>query len=310
VLALGFAGPMGWLVSIGRGYEVAIACGYCMVSAGLFFLCFGLFGEVRRPVVWLALGSLCMAAAVGARPNLFLGLAFVAFALAYVWFGPGVAASRRASSVALVAPTVIIGAALISYNLARFGQVSEFGTSYMLLGENVHRARADELGFLGRGLFDYLVAPFSTRPDFPWLSLRAVSSPSPSELSYLEEPVVGLLPSMPACLLGIAAFVVQPWRRLRRGGWLALLVATLTGVALLIMALTSFHQHGATMRYQVDWTPMLLLASVVGWLLFSQSMKPGTAYRVAQAGAVAVVGWSIFFSIAITAYPCAGTGSC
>jgi hypothetical protein len=143
-LALGFAAPIGWLISIGRGYEVPIAGGYCLVMGGLYFLTRGLFAAPTRPRLSLGLGSLLLAGAVGARPNLFWTFAFIIFALAYLRWGEGRRDIPRAAWIALLAPYGTVAIVLAWYNWARFGSVSEFGTSYMLLGENVRLARADE----------------------------------------------------------------------------------------------------------------------------------------------------------------------
>jgi hypothetical protein len=313
ILALGLAAPMGWLVHIGRAYEVPIACGYCLVFSGLFFLTRGLFTSTTRPNANLMLGSLLLAGAVGARPNLFWLFGFIVFALAYLRWGALRGPIPRRAWSALLGPYVLVGLALAWYNWARFGSVSEFGTNYMMLGENIRLARADEFEFLRRGLFEYLISPARTRPGFPGISLRPMSFPLPTESNYIKEPVAGLLPNMPACLVGLLGLVgvaVMPHARRRQQRWLPLFVALLAGIALVVVAISSFHFHSVTMRYQVDYAPMLLLASVLGWIMFMQALRAGWVRRMAQTAAVFVVAWSAFFSIAITTYPCAGTGSC
>ena len=67
ILGLGFGSPVFWLISIGRSYESAIACGYMLVFAGLYFLLCGV-REPTRPNGWLlAAGSAALGAAVSAR---------------------------------------------------------------------------------------------------------------------------------------------------------------------------------------------------------------------------------------------------
>ena len=114
-----------------------------------------------------------------------------------------------------------------------------------------------------------------------------------------------------ACLVGIVAFLAQPIGRLRARLSLSAFIVLLVGVGLLVISLDSYRIHGATMRYQLDYAPMLLMAAVLGWIMFSQRLQKGTRrYLLVQTCAVLVVAWSAFFSIAIIAYPCAGTGSC
>jgi hypothetical protein len=310
VLALGFAGPTGWLVYIGRGYEVSIAAGYAFVFGGLYCLVTGLFGQPKRPVPWLAVASFLLAAAVGARPNLFWFAAFVAFGLAYVRWSGTFGTERRWAMAALVGPYVSVALALGWYNWARFGSLTEFGTSYMLLGENIRLARANELEFLRRGLFDFLLSPARVVDDFPWFRLRPLNYPVPTEQNYLEEPVAGLLPNMPACLFGIVAFCAQPFGRLRRYAWLSTLIALLAATGFAVVAVNSYHFHGATMRYQMDYAPLLLLASVLGWFMAFERVQTLLWRRLWPGVAIVAVAWSAFFSVAITSYPCAGTGSC
>lgn len=309
ILALGLASPAAWLISIGRAYEAAIASGYFLVVSGLYFLANGLFGGGRAQTAQLAIASALLAIAVGARPTLIVGLVFVAAAVMLVWTQGGAERTRRLS--ALMVPSALIGLVLAWYNLARFGSLFEFGTGYQLLGENVRVARANELGFLWHGLFDYLVAPPARRDGFPWIGLRPAVFPLPTEMNYLEEPTVGLLPAFPATLLGSLGLLLKP--RLRPAGdrTLVIMVGMIFAVGVAVMSLASFHQHSASMRYQMDWAPMFLIGSVVGFLVGQQRLRPGSAARrVVNLLAVVAVAWSAVFAVAITAYPCAGTGSC
>lgn len=308
-LALGLAVPTGWLIHIGRGYESSIACGYFLTFSGLYVLCRGLFGMPRRPVATLALGSCLLAAAVGARPNMFWLAGFLMFALAYLRWGDGPVRFHWRPVVALLVPYLGMAVLLAWYNWSRFGSVAEFGTNYMLLGENIRLARADELEFLWRGLFHSLLSPSVWREDFPWVGLRPMSFPLPTEKNYLLEPIAGLLPNMPASVGGIVLFCSVGVARLRRLPWLSALVALMAGTGFAIVALNSFHFHSATMRYQMDYSPLLAMASVLGWFV-ARRFAGAKYHRVLQAVAVVAVGWSAYFSIGITTYPCAGTGSC
>jgi hypothetical protein len=270
-----------------------------------------LFLGRSRAWIRLALGSLFIAGSIGSRPNMFLALAFVGYALVHVLMLRKPNGVSRANLAALVVPVAVVGAVLAWYNWARFGSVTEFGTNYELLGENVRFARASEFGFLRTGLWEYLLSPARIRDGFPWLALRGARFGTPSELSYLREPVAGLIPNMPACFMGIAACAVAPIARMKEKLSLSALVVTLTAVAFALVSFNSYRLHGATMRYQMDYAPMFLMASVLGWTMLSQRWQRGTTgYLILQTGAILIVAWSAFFAIAITTYPCAGTGSC
>jgi hypothetical protein len=309
VLALGLGAPIGWLVSIGRVYEVAIASGYFLVATGLFFLCRGLFESSRPRIPSLAVAGAAFASSVAARPSLVMAMGFVAFAVVYLFRVCRPGSRRRGALGALMAPVALVGAMIAWYNWARFGSFSEFGTSYMMQGENVRLARSSELEFLVRGMYDYLFAPPRFSSAFPWLRLRALSMPIPTERNYLEEPVAGIVVSQPVSVAGLIAFISLPFRRVAQLKWFSWLVATMAGIALLVIATVSYRLHGATMRYQIDYVPFLLLASVLGFLAFVRERRSWSLYLTISV-AVLLLAWSIFFALSITLYPCAGTGSC
>ncbi len=286
VCALGLAAPIGWLVSIGRAYEVAIACGYFLVSAGILALAAGLLRPVRRRDAYVALGSALLAGSVAARPSLAWTLVLLLLIPAYLRWVEKVRV-RWTTWCAMLAPVVAIGLALAWYNWARFGSPTEFGTTYMLLGENVRLARADELGFLGKGLFEYLLSPaVRTDDSHGSRSARCRSRYRPSRTTSPNRS--------PACFrtcrrrVRHRCGVLPAVARLRSQRWLTLFIALLTGIGLVIVASVSFHFHGATMRYQMDYAPLLLLASVLGWTMFSQQFdRRAPLARVLQTGAVA-----------------------
>jgi hypothetical protein len=312
LLALGFAGPMGWIVHIGRAYEVAIASGYFLVMSGVLCLCRALLTRSRFPTIDFMLAGTLLAAAVGARPNLIPAIGFVLFGVAWIWRGPlERPGNPRTMTLALVAPYVVVGVLLAWYNVARFGTLTEFGTSYMMTGENVRLAATNRLSFLARGLFEYLLSPSRFEGGFPRFRLRPASFPTPSEQAYLLEPVAGIVPNLPASVAGIVAYFLRPWRALKESPWLTAFLAVCTGVGGLTLVVTSFHFHGATMRYELDFVPLLLVASVIGWVVVANRLRNRSAwYWVFQSVGLLLLVWSIVFAVAITSYPCQGTGSC
>ena len=144
-----------------RGYESSIACGYALVMTGLTVLLSAMH-DPDQPNRWmLALGAFCLAAAVGARPHLFVAGAYL------VLTGYFIARSRRRAGatsglgldlVALTGPYLFVGALLGAYNLARFGSLTEFGTQYQLSYWNLRTYPLVKLSYLAPNLWDYLVA--------------------------------------------------------------------------------------------------------------------------------------------------------
>ena len=220
---------------------------------------------------------------------------------------PAMGRERSASAwttwCAMLVPVVAIGLALAWYNWARFGSPTEFGTTYMLLGENVRLARADELGFLGKGLFEYLLSPSVRTDDFPWHRAPPAVVPAPDRVELPHRTDRRPASEHAGMRVGHRRGVLPAVARLRSQRWLTLFIALLAGIGLVIVASVSFHFHSATMRYQMDYAPLLLLASVLGWTMFSQQLiaapaAPGAPDRRRPRRDV-VCG----FSVAITAVP-------
>jgi hypothetical protein len=129
LLALGLCQSVPFLLNRTWVYEIAIAGGYCFVSAALWFLLRALETENRW---WLGASGLACGFAVGSRPH--LGL----FATA---FGVLVLLRMRRGLMAFAAPLLLAGLAICSYNYSRFWHPLEFGVRYLLTGKNQNRRR-------------------------------------------------------------------------------------------------------------------------------------------------------------------------
>lgn len=106
-----------WLSSSGGVWFMAQMLGLCLAFWGLFF-------AQRATLGHAALTSLCLALAVGCRP-------FYALLLA-VWLISFVRTNRsRGHLAAAVLPAAMTAAAMMAYNLARFGNPLEFGHNYL-----------------------------------------------------------------------------------------------------------------------------------------------------------------------------------
>ena len=152
------------------------ALGFVASTSGVAFVTWGLWLWLRsvRGVdsrgrglsVWrAALGSLCMALAVGCRPTMALYslLAFPVF-----WRVVVRPRSNWWRVLLAVLPYVPVAAGLMWYNAARFGSPFEFGARYQLtaidaLHQGVHLSRVP------LGLWYYLANPPTFMPEFPYL---------------------------------------------------------------------------------------------------------------------------------------------
>ena len=170
-LLLGLANVAPFLLRRPAVYEVAIAAGYLCLMAGLYLTLTGVLRD-RPSLVRVAAGSLALGLAVGARPHLILALPVWIWAWARLWRAreSGRRAVVRLAAAAL-APLGICLALLGLYNVARFGSLTEFGSSYQLAGINAHTLDRFSLDRVVPGIFFYLLAPPHLDTVFPFAHL-------------------------------------------------------------------------------------------------------------------------------------------
>jgi hypothetical protein len=253
-------------------YEVAISAGYCFEMAGILLIVSALGSPLRRRR--LALGSLCLGLAVGARISLLPGGAVALAAAVYL-----IRRRNERYNVLLPAlgPFLLCGLLLVVYNVVRFGSVSDFGTAYELAGLNPMTLPPNQLSYLPPGLFSYLLMPPRLALTFPHFFLMSTAQyPFPFPRDYAgapggwpAEPAGGLLTTMPITLL-LLAIPVLWWRRPKTAERPALLVATgLVALGLTIIVVLSIALWGTTQRYEVDYASLVLIPAFLVWAILT-----------------------------------------
>jgi hypothetical protein len=268
-LALGSVVP--FLLRRPDVYEVAVASGYCFAMASLYLLATGFLGG-RLGMLRLACGSACAGLAMGGRPDLaLLGIPVVFVTLGLIkrdrlrrWV------DRLVCVAVVTGPFVCIVLLLLAYNYGRFSSVAEFGQRYALAGIDQSRESLLSFSHIGPGLSHYLFQPIRFSFAFPFVALTP-SWPNPDghvfNLANIQvELLGGILVTTPILLFLLPA----PWA-LRRFGQPELrhvvyVLAATGGAVLLSLAMAV----GITMRYEVDFSTILLLAGLLVWLVLSQ----------------------------------------
>jgi hypothetical protein len=313
ILALALAIPAPFIIYIGRGYEVSIACGYFLLFAGLYFLASGLLSDARVRLAQLALGSAALAAAVAARPNLAFAVLFVAVAITIVIRRSSGASSRaRIDQIAsLVVPYVIIGVLLAFYNFIRFDSVTEFGASYQLTGADSTKYAYYQLWYIPHGLYYYLLAPARFSHVYPYTYLLKSVPFVKSNDVYTYEPVAGVLTNMPLIGLGLVLIATQVARLARECRLALVTILSALLVAMAVVTSAAFTLRGATMRYTLDFAPLLLVAVLLAWAYWALRLKArGVRFWLLQTPWILALGASVLFNLALVLTPCHGTGTC
>jgi hypothetical protein len=265
-------------------YEVALSAGAMFVFLGVWAL-FKATARRRLSLRWTGAAALALALAVGCRPNLVFVSALVpvmlwprlprrvpAPAAGHALDGPRAQAAPAPGPVdwratcrillTVALPYVVVAAGLIAYNVARFGQIAEFGASYQLTITNVgaygHRGLFGSLLAAGYGVFAYLFTGLKLRPLYPFA--QPVYAPMGGFMSYMYAeltPGLGRLPLLWALLaaprLGVGFKARRPLGRI---------MATLALLGLAEAAFISV-MGGVIGRYEVDFAWLLALPALV-----------------------------------------------
>jgi hypothetical protein len=310
VVALGIGSPVLWLISIGRDYENAIACGYLLVAAGAYLLLRAL-RDPSRPVLWqLAAAGSALAAAVGARPHLVLAGLFVVASTVVIVRGRGRDRRHvRAALLALIGPYVLIGATVPLYNQARFGSFTEFGTRYQLAGSTIPMPAypLNRAAYVPSNVFDYLLRPPHLIRKWPFVQVPA-STFSGNPGRHEREPIAGVLTLYPFIVLGLMAAIAAGRSALRQAPGLVAIMAQGSMFGVLVLVAVSVPFNASTMRYAVDFAPPLALTATLAgaWAIhggrISDTPRP-RVFPTLWAGAIAL---SAFVGIALLVTPCPG----
>jgi tetratricopeptide (TPR) repeat protein len=252
-------------------WEVAITASYAFWMLALFLL----WQALRRPdpswAILLSLG-LTVGLAVGCRPNEILGAAILLLPLRSR-LGRG-ETRGGGMAAALISPIVAIGAGLLAYNYARFGNVFEFGQRYQLSQEGAAESvvRHFDLGYLWYNFRLYFLEYPGWHPVFPFVR-NAPHPAMPAGHGIVENPI-GVLALLPFILCAAAV----PWgrRRLEAGPQrrlneivAAIFVLFVSGAGPICLYFTT------CVRYQMEFVPVLVLLAAIGFLVIASASEPG-----------------------------------
>jgi hypothetical protein len=294
MVALGWANMVPPLLRRPEMWEVPIACGYMLFMGVLWCVWRGLAKPLRPG--WWVLASLLMGLCVGARPTYLFGSLVLLAPL------PGLLRQGRAFwtdraawrlVLAILGPITCVGIGLAAYNAARFGNPFEFGQTYQLSGSGERDLVHFSPGYIWFNVQVYLFSMPGISPYFPFLAVISPPPIPPGQFG-IENPY-GIVPGMPWVLLALVALGLA-WRHPGRlATWC---LATLAGVGATMLTIFSF--GGATGRYEVDFTPGLVLVGAIGafWLAAGRTSMVGR--RGWNWLVLGLAAWSAAFNILVS----------
>jgi len=289
VLALGFTTGVPILLSWSDVYEVPISCGYMLTMLALGAIWCALHQPQRRGR-WLAAASVFYGLAVGARPSLLFGAVILLVPVAQAWREPR--SRKLAGLLAAIIPITIIGLGLMLYNRLRFDNPFDFGEHYQIAGERQFTRQFFNLRYLWFNFRVYFLEPAHWSFRSPFVHGIGVP-PLPENYGQVRNPF-GVLTNIPLAWLALAAPLA--WRN-RSGPAISLLRWFVAAVALLfgICALTLGCFGGASLRYEVDFLPALVLLAMIGVLGTERALaKKPQVWRMAVRG-----GWGLLLVVSV-----------
>lgn len=259
LLALGIAQSVPFLLHRAKVYEVAIACGFCCLSSGFYFL-FQWLTALRRRPLWSFLAGLFFGLAMGCRPHFALAAACASVFVALLSDPAGCFLQRlmRKDVIAFFIPLIACGLAIAAYNYARFGNPVEFGQRFQL-GKSSYQHVHVSMANVVPGIYYLLLCPPDIVPEFPFfrLAMREPFDASAHVLPprYFLEPTAG---SLALCPFALLALLTPTFRNRRLFAFLTTMLAFSAG-CILFIATTGL----TAQRFEVDFAPFLVFVACV-----------------------------------------------
>jgi hypothetical protein len=260
ILAVGLLPNSLLLLQRPEVWEVTVACEFALIAVALALLWRAVVVD-SRAVVSIALASVAYGLAIGARPSAAPGVVVLLFPVLY----HARAAARAGGGrrwwrllVAAVVPVGAIGLALWAYNVARFGHGLEFGQSFQLASDRQDSVKHFSLDYLGFNARAYFFAPANWTARFPYVSWVLFEG-MPRGHGAIDPPW-GLLANLPFLWLALLAPVALPTSRSDAlAPWLGALAALF-----FVSSVTLCLFYGTTIRYQMEFAPLLAVLASVG----------------------------------------------
>jgi len=310
-LVLGLAAGVPLLLQRAETWEACIACGYALLMISLA----ALWQAMVRPQAaarWMAVASIALAGAIGARPSL---VCCSGALLPVLWL------HRRVARVwvAGLVPLLLGGVLILAYNQMRFHNPFDFGQRYQLADDRQLASGSFSLRYLWFNLRVYFFQPVRWTAHFPFVAGAAQLAP-PAGHAPIDD-AYGIFSCIPIALLAFAAPLAwrcqtgsrrsggSPLVRAESGGpplslgcsalrRFALCLALAFGGAAGVLCLF----YGDCARYELEFLPALLLFALLGvWGIDRALASRPAAQRLARAGIAALLVVSVGFNLCAAA---------
>ncbi len=258
-----------YLVSRPDVYDIPLLAGSAFLLLGLGLLFAAMNRSGRKRIPFLACGGLSVACVAGCRPQLMLFAAPLIFIFLFGRTEEGKLSFRARElftkksipeTLALIIPVIPVAIAVCWYNLARFGNIFEFGATFSLTSNDMN-LRGFNIDRLLRGMYCFFFQPPVTTTDFPYL-ISSVLEGDYMGRNLVEFTFGGFFAACPLLLVHFAP-IFGLWKKLDkelRIVWLSLLAAAL------VIAGFDVNGAGVLYRYSCDPAPGLVAGAMLLWI--------------------------------------------
>lgn len=268
--------PDHYMIAILSGVVLCIAGGMCWLRGCVPVTTHQLSerSRAREQVIYLTLGSVCMAAVSLCRPTLLI-LGFMFLASMLITGRDAVLNMPKAQLVktilAVGTPYVLFAVICMYYNYIRFDSVFDFGASKNMTTIPFNGNHGYLPYQIARSLYEYLVAPANFTPEFPffyhqhWKQLSEGSS-----ILAVTKPDIGLFTGAPVLWAGLFCFGFR--KRLKEKKIWYGLISILICAFILIIFDTRF-TFCITDRYTIEFSFIFFLWAYIGIMELWELMK-------------------------------------
>ena len=263
-----------YLVSRADIYNIPIMAATAFSWMGIGLWLTGLEYDDDKKIsrcIAFAMGSLCMAAVAGCRPQMLL-LSITGIFLFVIRGdeaeGNNISFRNRliikkgkiAESISVILPYILVAIVVGGYNYARFGSIFDFGATYSLTSNDMNH-RGFNFDRLFKGLYSFFLQPSVYSMDFPYLRSSIVES------SYMGKNLTEFV--FGGCFVSnfIYLSIFTPaFVRLKKMTFemKSVFIALITVV--FVIACFDINGAGILYRYICDFVPALYMAAAIIWI--------------------------------------------
>ncbi|MBO4449640.1 MAG: hypothetical protein J5777_03565 [Clostridiales bacterium] len=255
-------------------YSVPFISAFCFAVSGIVCWFRSTESKTEEEVIkkrWLIAGSICMGLAIGCRPTfgLFVLLAFPVFAKE-IRQKRFFSAKGLGNTLCVMLPVFLIGCGLLYFNYLRFGNIFDFGYKYNLSQTDLaHRYNEGSRVFFGT--FEYLFQPLNLSGTFPYVrSVYDYANNRTDHLGYVFfDPMYCGFFILSPLTLSILLLRRQKASLKKCYFYEFSIMSMLFALALMIL---NIEKTGISMRYQLDFSLLLVIPSVMVLLVLEKEL--------------------------------------